>query len=93
MKTIEKSKIRVIRSNAEVFHDYVQAHLWARRPLPTRAGKIDSIKDFADICFICEMIMTKKPTDLIENKFNGLDTDVRKAFPLTIFNRNGKLRS
>ncbi len=93
MRTIEKRNIRVTRSNAEVFHDYVKAHLWMGKPLEAGAVRIDCPKDFSSILNICEMILDKKEFGLIEKEFKKMNESVKKSFPLTIFNKSGKLRA
>ena len=82
-----------VRASAGVFHEYVKAHLWAKKRLKVRSGEISSIGDFSDILRICEMIIEKKQPNLIEDEYGKLETHIKDSFPSTIFNRDGKLRS
>jgi|APGre2960657505_1045072.scaffolds.fasta_scaffold564133_1 hypothetical protein len=92
MNDLAKSK-RVVRASANVFYEYVKAHLWAKRSLKVRSGEISSIREFSDILRICEMIIEKKQSNLIEDEYGKLETHLKDSFPSTIFNRDGKLRS
>ncbi len=59
--------------------------------LDVKVGHLDSHMDFMDIIKICNMILEDEPERKIEDRFGELDTIVRDAFPLTIFDRDGYL--
>jgi hypothetical protein len=62
------------------------------KPLETKVASIDSVRDFADILQVCQLILDGERVDVIESKFRGLDTVVRGAFPLSIFDKNGSFK-
>ena len=92
MNDLEKRRSKQ-RASTSGFYEYVKAHLWAKKRLKVRSGEISSMSDFADILRICEMIIEKKQSNLIEDEYGKLETHLKDSFPSTIFNRDGKLRS
>jgi hypothetical protein len=89
MKTQVNTKTH--RATTEL-RDKVSNHLRVMKPLETKFASIDSVRDFADILQVCQLILDGERADMIESKFRGLDTVVRGAFPLSIFDKNGSFK-
>lgn len=88
---IKEQKKTKVKAAAKALRAEVKKCMRNGSPFEVKVGYLNSVVDFLDIIKICKMIMDGESKDMIEDRFGELDTIVRDAFPLTIFNGRGYL--
>ncbi len=59
--------------------------------IETKVAKIDDRRDIKDIFTVCDLIIQGADEDDIEKAYGRLDTVIKDAFPLDLFNQYSEL--